>query len=242
MSRLLELLLLLLRPAAEAPGDSPAEPSAADDPPADEPEIEGEPSPEEPQPADDPAARLAAELAAEKEGRARDRERADRYEREMADARARQAKPAVNEEWEREEAILRDPNSTAEQKWTVGANRRIRQTEALAQQSYAQSYDMSDKAAFSALCLSDPMAKRYETRVEEELKRARAAGQNPSREAVYTYMIGNDTREARKKKAAQSAPVVNRGKTPGVKSDVSGRGAALTEHQKRVQRLENQQI
>lgn len=246
ISRLLALLLLFLRPAAEAPGgdpppDDPALDAGDDDPVLDDDPPEGDP------PADDPAARLAAELATEKTERAKDKERAERFEREAADLRVRHAKPPTNSEWDEEEAILKDPKSTEQQRWTVGANRQLRANTHLAQSSMAQAADVNDRTAFSSVCIADSLAKKYEKRVEDELVRIRSQGQNASREAIYTFLLGKDMRDGkyRKKSAATTTAdtkTAPRGKTPGVRSDVQGRGASLTEREKRIQRLENVQI
>jgi hypothetical protein len=256
ISRLLALLLLFLRPAIDGAdgadgadagdaGGSGDAPDGADDIEIDTDSQDAADSGSSAAP--DDAARLAAELANERAERARDRERAERYEREAADLRVRHAKPPTNTEWDREEEILKDPNATDQQKWTVNANRQLRANTHLAQSSMAAAADVNDRTAFAGVCMSDPLAKKYEKRVEEELTKIRAQGGNvPPREAVYTFLLGRDMRDGKYKKktpaASASANGAPRGRTPGVKSDVSGRGSQLTEHEKRRQRLENIQI
>jgi hypothetical protein len=109
--------------------------------------------------------------------------------------------------------------------------------------------DISDQTSFRSICMSDTtgMAKRYETRVEQELVRVRSNGGNAAREAIYTYLLGKDMREGKfkKKAAAQKkdteTPGVNRGRLPGARSDVHGR-TGMSEREKRAKRLENVQI
>lgn len=241
MSRLLALLLAFLRPAAEEP---PVDTPIVDEQAADEIEIEIE----EPvvEPAADDAATLRAELEAERAGRAQEREARERFEREAGELRLRQAPPPPRSaEVDEEERILRDPASTEQQKWTINANRELRANRQIAQASIATAYDVSDKTEFSALMTSNPLAKKYEARVEEKLKAARASGQNPSRANIFKYLLGEDMVDGKyqkKKPAAAAAPAAApRGRTPGVRSDVPGK-TSLTEREKRRQRLENVQI
>lgn len=240
MSRLLALLLALLRPGAEEP---PADPPPGDQPPPDDEEIVVDDTPND-DPPPPPASARPDELAAERDATRRERERADRFEREAAELRARNQRPPTPPEWEEEEKVLKDPNATQEQKWTVNANRQLRASNMLAQSALAQSQDINDRTAFSSVCISDPMAKRYQERVETELTRIRSQGQNASREAIYTYLLGQDMRggKFKKKAAPAAAPAGERRTPPSVKSDTPGRGASLTDREKRRQRLENQPI
>lgn len=105
---------------------------------------------------------------------------------------------------------------------------------------------MSDRTAFESKMQSDPRRAKYQTRVEEELARARSMGQNASREAIYFYMLGKDIAEGKLKPKAKTtarAPAadVPRGRPAGVRSDVPARGSK-SEHQKRADRLANMNI
>lgn len=249
ISRLLAWLLLLACPAAQPGEPDPslgAEP-APDPSAADEPEFTDTPADPDPDPsADDPAARYAAELETERRARTAEKERADRYEREMAELRARSASPHTDSQFEQEERILRDPNSTEQQKWTVNANREIRSANALARNSMIAAADVNDRTAWAAVKMGDSLAARYEARVEEVLQKERAAGRSPTREAIYTFLLGQDMRQGKykKKPAAAIAAKPNaqvRGRTPGVRSDVAS-SANLNDREKRRQRLENQPI
>ena len=106
---------------------------------------------------------------------------------------------------------------------------------------------MADRARFEARVNSEPRRAKYTERVEEEIQRARQRGQQASREDVYYWMLGKDIAEGKlkaKPKAAAAAVAANvpRGKTPGVRSDVQGRGRPQSDHDKRRARLENQNI
>src|SRR4029077_2819014 len=107
-----------------------------------------------------------------------------------------------------------------------------------------QAQDLSDRTRFEAKISSDPRRAKYADRVEEAIQQERSAGRNASREAVYYYMLGKDIAEGKlkAKPKAASAPAVPRGKSPGVRSDVQGRGRPTTDRDKLRARLENQTI
>ncbi len=152
--------------------------------------------------------------------------------------------PQVDPTFEEEERRLRDANTSEMERWQIQSNRTIRQTQQAAQQALQQAQDMADRTAFQAKMQSDPRRAKYETRVEDELARARSMGQNASREAIYFYMLGKDIAEGKlKPKAKAKAPAadVPRGKPAGVRSDVPTRGSK-TDHQKRAERLANLNI
>ncbi len=107
-----------------------------------------------------------------------------------------------------------------------------------------QAQDISDKTSFATIAMKNPaLFKRYEARVEEQLAQMRAKGFNAPREAIMDNLIGKDMRDGKfkPKKAAEDKTTVARGKLPGARSDVSGKNA-MSEHEKRKQRLENVQI
>lgn len=189
--------------------------------------------------AEDPA----KELEKVRREAAEAKESSARFEREAADLRARHA-PRQDDIQAQEDAKLRDPKTPDLEKWQIQANRTLRQNTSAAQMALAQAHDVSDRTAFASLMISDPTAKKYEARVEEELAKVRKAGGNARREDAYTYLLGKDMREGKfKKKAAPAdqAKVVARGKLPGARSDVQAKGSQ-TERQKRAARLENVQI
>ncbi len=253
---LLSLLFGFFRPAIDEtppPGDD-TPPGDGDAPPEDpaEPELDLEGSGDgDEHPQGEPDDKVSPDLKAEREARAREKERADRFEREATELRTRHTPPPSEEDRIRdeEERILKNPETNELQKWQIQANRELRANRSQSQAALLRAEDLSDQTSFRAICMSDPIAKRYETRIEQELSRIRAQGRNAPREAIYNYMLGKDMRDGKfKKKAATPAPKnddknsgVNRGRLPGARSDVHGR-TGLSEREKRAKRLENVQI
>jgi len=178
--------------------------------------------------ADDRLARLEAEV--ERRGRAVEAQR--------------NAAPPVDQEFQREEERLRNPELSELERWQIGANRQLRLNQQQSQQALAQAHDMVDKTKFESKVSTDPRRSKYIDRVETAIQEERAAGRNASREAVYFYMLGKDIAEGKLKSKAKatSAPAVARGKPAGVRSDVQGRGRPSTERDKLRSRLESQNI
>lgn len=230
-----------------APGASEEPPAEEDDPNLDldlgalddEPPAEVEPD-------------HKAEAAAAKKEAKELREKNERYERELGEARQqRQSHSESDEDKLRrdEDAKLSRAETPELEKWQIKANRELRAGRTQATQALAQAQDIADKTTFSLLATKEPVLfKRYEARVEEELAKVRAKGQNAPREAIYTFLLGQDMRAGKltKKKAAPAAPgadskQVPRGKLPGARSDVNAR-SGMSEREKRAKRLENVQI
>lgn len=179
--------------------------------------------------ADDRLARLEAEV--ERRGR-------------LAEEARAAAQPRVDPTYEEEERKLRDPSTSELERWQIQSNRTLRATEARATQALMQAQEMQDRTRFEAKVASDPRRAKYLDRVEEEVSKAKQRGQMASREDVYYWMLGKDIAEGKLKSKAKAAPAaanVNRGKSPGVRSDTPARGAR-TEHDKRVARLANMNI
>jgi hypothetical protein len=251
---LLALLFGFFRPAIdETPPGGETLPGEGETPPEDpaEPDLDlsGGAEPDE-HPQDDPDDKPNPELEAERRARAQEKERADRYEREAAELRTRYSAPPSDEDRirEEEERVLKNPETNDLQKWQIQTNRNLRAQRSESQSALMRAQDLSDQTSFRSICMADTtgMAKRYETRVEQELARVRSNGGNAAREAIYTYLLGKDMREGKFKKKA-AAPKkdadsgVNRGRLPGARSDVHGR-TGLSEREKRAKRLENLQI
>ena len=238
---LLVMLLAFLRPAVD--DQDPANPNPDPDPDPDpQPDLDLEGADPEPDPKDAPDPN--AELEAARRESAENKARAERFEREAAELRVRQQPAPQDDEFSREEARLKDPATPDLEKWQIKANRELRANRNAAQAALAQAHDVSDRTAFASVAISNPLAKKYEARVEEALAKARQNGQFPRREDIFKYMLGQDMLDGKfKKKAAPTADPskVNRGKLPGAKSDVSGKGAA-SEREKRAARLANVQI
>lgn len=240
MNKLLKRLLGLLFPGIDGDDDVPPaddldtpDPDLPDDDDLPEPDLPDDPPVSTRARRDDTADRLArVEAEIERRGR-------------LAEEARRSAQPApVDTEYQREEERLRNPETTDIERWQIQANRTLRQTQAEARQAMFQAQDMSDRARFEAKIASDPRRAKYADRVEEAIRQERAAGRNAEREAVYYYMLGKDIAEGKlkAKPKASSAPAVPRGKSPGVRSDVQGRGRPSTDRDKLRARLEGQNI
>lgn len=245
MKNLLAILLAFFRLGVGDP-DPNADPDldlSGGDP---DPDPQGDPDPgsnNDPDPQGDPEPDYRAQLEAERTARADDRARADRYEREAADLRARQPAPA-NHQHDEEERVLRDPQSTDLQKWQIQANRELRAGRTAAQSALAQAHDVSDRTQFSQWSVKNPaLHKKYEARVERELATIRSKGGNAAREAILSYLVGQDALNGKLTRKAAPAPKdnLNRGRLPGARSDLNGKNA-LSEREKRRARLENVNI
>ena len=120
------------------------------------------------------------------------REESARVRRELDEFKASQRQQAQQESPDQvaQRLALMTPEERLEYKLDQ-AERRNSQTMANMQ---FQMQDAGDKSAFLALCASDATAARYTEKVEAELSRLRSQGQNVSREALFTYMLGKDIR------------------------------------------------
>jgi hypothetical protein len=59
--------------------------------------------------------------------------------------------------------------------------------------------DMLDRQLFTQLAAQEPMAQRLQNEVENTLQQARAQGMNPTREAIYNLLVGQEIRSRAKK-------------------------------------------
>ena len=153
------------------------------------------------------------ELAADEEGEkppSRAQSRIQRLSHEASEARRESAELRQRlDRFESEQRQRTQPSETAEQKAQRFAlmtpeermEARLVESEQRNQQVLSQmafqNQDAVDKGAFQSLCLQDPIAARYKDRVEQELTRLRAQGQNVSREALTDYLFGKDSRAKR---------------------------------------------
>ena len=239
MNKLLKKLLSLLFPGIDGePEDDPL----PDDGPAPDPDSDDDldlPVDDLP---DDPSARTTSRRDDSAERLARLEAEVERRGRLAAEARLSSQPAPVDTEYQREEERLRNPETTEMERWQIQANRTLRDTQRQAQQAMFQAQDMSDRTRFESKIASEPRRAKYTERVEEEVQKARARGQQASREDVYYWMLGKDIAEGKlKAKPKASAPAVNRGKSAGVRSDIPARSGRSDKDKLRA-RLENQNI
>lgn len=200
---------------------------------------------EEPAPVEEPAEtdpKIA--LEAERRARADAEARAKRYEQEMADLRARSQASAQTEEQRlraEEDRRLADPNTPALEKWQIESNRTIRSTQAMAAQTAFQAADTSDRSSFEMKCSTNKRLAFVKDKVEEQLRSARAQGQNPSRETIAYYILGQMAANATPKAKPAAAASPRGGKTVSARGDVPGK-TGMSDREKRRARLENVQI
>lgn len=239
MNKFLKRLLSLLFPGVDGVEDD----LPADDLGTPDPDLPDDDDLPEPDLSDDPPVTARTRRDDSGERLARLEAEVERRGRMAAEAAARQPAP-VDTEFQREEERLRNPETTDMERWQIQANRTLRATQAEARQAMFQAQDLADRTRFESKVNTDPRRAKYTERVEEEIGKARARGQQASREDVYYWMLGKDIADGKlkAKPKAASAPAVARGKSPGVRSDVQGRGRPTTERDKLRSRLENQAI
>jgi hypothetical protein len=59
--------------------------------------------------------------------------------------------------------------------------------------------DLFDRQIYQSLCAQEPMAQRLANEVENTLAQARNQGMNPTREAIYNLLVGQEVRNRAKK-------------------------------------------
>ena len=163
--------------------------------------------------------------------------------------RRMRAPPQASEDqrlWQAEEAKLGDTEASDLEKWQIRSNRTLRANTQATNRAMATANDMQDRTAFDRLQISNPKVyKLYQDKVEKALGDMRSKGQDAPRLALLRFMIGNDVMEGKlksgtRKKAdtatGETKSGIDRGRSPGARSDVSGKGK-MTDHQKRAERL-----
>jgi len=260
MSSLLKFLIYVLSNVVSARLDDDPEPEPVEDElePSEEDEEDSEPSEEDSEPSEEddaPAPKLSRSQQAIIKLRNDKREAEERYQkvREELEATRRQPVQQVNTEEsvlrQQEDAILNNPDATDWQKYAVTSARNARQAEQSSKMALREARDINDKAEFASLASTQPKTyAAYKDKVEDTLKQMRAKGQDAPRKELFAYLVGQDMINGRlktstAKSSAAKTGGVNRGKTPGVRSDVSTRDSGkLTEAEKRAKRLENVRI
>ena len=175
---------------------------------------------------------------------------------ELEVARRVQPQPVVNHEANREaelrkqeDDILRNPEASDWQKYAVQSARDARSAAQSSQAALREARDFKDIADFSKLESSQPKTfAAYKDKVEKMLTDMRAKGQDAPRQELYKYLVGQDLvngklKTSTAKSSASKTGGVNRGSTPGARSDVSSKDSGkLSESEKRAKRLENVRI
>ncbi len=179
-----------------------------------EPEVEPEVQPEpEPEPEERPPSRAEQRIQALIEERARERERAARAEAQLEALKASQ-QPIED----------LDPD----ERWRRQANAQLEAQNKAVQKMQLDSANQADRTYFRAMALTNPTVKKYEARVEDEVAKANARGEFPTREAVMKYLMGEDAFKAssqtgKVRKEAQARLAETRGTPVPSRSNVGTR-------------------
>lgn len=249
----MNLLLALLRRFLTLGAGEDAD-DAADDPPdtsiddliddADEPSKEAatEEKPDKPAPRNRER-ELEADLERE---RARSRDLEERYaprQRAAADpdaeSDAKQLADAEKAGWSQDQIYwLRAQQKTAAQAREANRN---------SQSALSEARSIADKTSFERLQTTKPgVYKRYADRVEKMYAEQMQNGRPVNRDVILKLLIGDDALKGEIKPKTKAAPdsgtKVDRGRAPGVRSDVNGKGGGKNERDARRERLRNQHI
>ena len=145
--------------------------------------------------------------------------------------------------WQQEDEVLRNPESTDWQKYSVNAARAARQANMNSQDAIRRAEDLSDKTAFGQYQVTKPkLYEKYKDRVEKTLADIRSKGMNAPREAIMARLIGDDMLAGKLKPDSAKPAGAKRAVTPGARSDVNSSSGRMTEAEKRAKRLENVRI
>jgi hypothetical protein len=223
--------------ADDLPDDDADGADGADDEPAKGDEAGGQPQ----------QGRAAREIAKLRQ-RSQDAERRLRETEERLSRATPAPTQPVDEQFQREEARLRDPAVSDLEKWQIQSNRTIREARQAAAMAQINALDTADRTDFQAKSLDNPRMRKYADRVEQRLAEIRKTGGNAPRAGIYLFLLGEDVDKAAKAKppakpAARpgALPDAQRGRPAGARSDVNARGTQ-SEHEKRRARLEGRNI
>jgi hypothetical protein len=174
------------------------------------------------------------------------RERSQKAEEDLKKAQEELRRPAAalvrpdKEIWEEEEAALKNPDIQPWQRYAIHAARSGRQAEQKVLEIQRQTYDLTDRSDFDKLRTEKPRVyEKYKDRVEERLKFIRSKGNDVPRRVICQLLLGEDMLSGKLKPA--KSPPVNRGRTPGARSDV-GRPEKLSDADALAKRLEGVRI
>ena len=236
MLELLKKLWLARIDDEDIPVDDPAPDDEA--PPVDEPADDipiDEPA--DPDTDDEPAPRARTPREVDEL-----RERTRRLEAEIESERAarRQLTPTAEQAaWDREQRLLDDPNTSAQDRHAIETNRALRQSHAMSAAAQARAEDLADMAEYNLQAMEKPIYRQYRERVEAERTRIAQNGRGvPPRETVLAVLIGKDVLSGKLSKATANKPKVARQKPALPRSDVRA-NAGRSDREKRRARLQD---
>lgn len=232
---------------------------AADDPPEDGGDalddlIDDADDPAKEASTDDPPEKPAPPSKRERELE-QDLERERTRTRELETRYAPPARSAADPEADREQAEIdaarKSGNWNEESiKWLERQHtvaRSARAAERNSQSALAEARDISDKTRFDQMAVTKPgLHKKFSADVERMYAEQKSRGTPVSREVIFDLLIGRAVRTGDVKTKTKAAPAggnkVDRGRTPGVRSDVNGKGGGKNEREARRERLRNMNI
>lgn len=234
------MLLSYLRPAEDdpAPDAGPVDDSDPDADPADDPDAD--PADDaDPAPNDDADPDPAPQLSRGQKAIVAARERAQQAEAESnrlrgeLDATRRQSvQQAPTQDqvlWQQEEAALQNAATTEEVRYAINAQRNARFAQNQVRQIQFQTADIQDQIAFDKVSAQKPdLVKKYAGRVNEELTKMRAQGQNAPREAILAVLVGRDALNGTLKPSKSANAGANRTPQNRPSSDVTARSGKLS--------------
>lgn len=196
-----------------------------------------------------PARRGASETIRAAKNLARENaEKATRLEREIAELRAERERSKPQGETPEQEAA-RLSLMTAEERMDYKLAKSQREHERQIGLVRFESADRADKAAFDAKGAYDPRYKKYGGKVEELLAQARRNGDNPNRETVLKFYLGDlimsNSKEVRRQQqngkqniARQATRPTNASSDRAAPRGRLGTGSTLADLEKRLEGVE----
>jgi hypothetical protein len=133
-------------------------------------------------------------------------ERAARFERELAEERARRQPQQQGESPQEESARLN--LMTTEERLEYKLNKAIQANTLQMNITRYQAADMADRAAYQSKAAVDSKYKKYEAEVEQVLADSRRAGRDFDRETVLRYVLGgkvlNNNKEPQRQRGQEN--------------------------------------
>lgn len=231
-------------------GDQDDDPDEGDDPldPDDEQDDDADEGDDPPEPRQQTRGETRLQRLANEKKAADDRAAAAERRAEEAERRATQGPVKTREQMAAERtAHLATLTEAGRLEFLINEERHNRE-QGQARIEF-QTFDANDKAAFAAMCARNPAAAKLEAEVEKRLQEHRAGGQNATRQAVLTFLLGERAlaKSGRAKSAGQRREAEGRERQTA--RPMNGRGDAAPTGQRRTseadarrKRLEGMQI
>ncbi len=163
------------------------------------------------------SSRAQERIRAQQEALRVEREEKTRLAAELEQMRQQQATLTRQQQEAQQKAYLDSLDPVERQ--NVLMEQRFQEMQRQQQMIQMQLQEQADRAQFQAKAATNPMVGKYADRVEAELQKLRAAGQNAPRETLLAYLIGQDMltktpAAAAKQRAASASRVKSAQGTP----------------------------